>query len=140
MEDMFDVRCSNGNLDINCHHEGDKIVITAHNTGGRIEGCCIKATMRLPGIESAYTLFPGAIYDGNRADMIWPGNYPPRLKDFAKVNHEGPVIIGDIPGWKNGITVQTFDLTMPACGIYYDHEKRGIIFGIETGPVETPYG
>ncbi len=140
MEDMFDVRCSNENLDIKCHRRGEELIITAHNTGNRIEGCCIKATMKLPGIESAYTLFPGAIYDGNRADMIWPGNYPPRLKDFAKVNHEGPVIIGDIPGWKNGITVQTFDLTMPACGIYYDHEKRGIIFGIETGPVETPYG
>jgi len=137
---MFEVSVSNNLLKYEYSSVPEGFILTVENTGQMIEDCIIEVSVDLVSLKDGYVLFPGAVYGGNKADRIQGGQYPPRLSGFEITSSKGPVIIGDIPRWKDGITQQTYDLTMPACGIYHDNSHMGMILSTETGPVETPYG
>lgn len=76
-----------------------------------------------------YVIIPSAAYNGNRFEVLKYG-YPPLFKkEDYKV--EMPVTITDIPRLNNEVgesrmDFNTGDMSTPAMGIYFPHQKKGI--------------
>lgn len=76
-----------------------------------------------------YVIMPGAVYNGNRFEVLKSG-YPPLFKK-EDYRVDMPVTITDIPrlnkySGDSGLELNTGDMTTPSLGLYFPKTKKGV--------------